>query len=289
MIVVAGDLLRRLDIESSEGPGYGAASSARIGAVLDGQAIRTAAWLSHAQRSVRLFAKVGAADLSALESELTAREIEPSLAVAAAMPTASLAAVTESTHTTQRYLDLGAAASLDAEDASEGVLAGARWLHLSGHLFYRENSRAAASALIALAKEMGIGISVDPGSAHLLRAASASAFIDWTSGVDLVLANLDETRVLVGATGPFIDFEALGAVYPHAVVKLASMGAAYVSASRREQVAASRVEVKDRMGVGDAFVAGFLASWVEARDPLAALNQGNATAQKCLHLTGALP
>src|SRR5690606_17618267 len=125
---------------------------------------------------------------------------------------------------------------LASEDIPDDLLDGMRWLHVSGYLFYRPGPRAVAQHLIAQAHEREIGVSTDPASALLLRAASASAFIEWTRGVDLILPNLDETRVLVGATGPFIDFEALGNLYPHSVVKLASMGAAYVSSERREQV-----------------------------------------------------
>ena len=61
---------------------------------------------------------------------------------------------------------------------------------------------------------------------------AAEDFLGWIDGADLVFPNIDEARVLVGATGPQIDLDALAARFPHVVVTLGSMGAAYLGGSR---------------------------------------------------------
>ena len=127
------------------------------------------------------------------------------------------------------------------------------------------------------------------GTTAFLREVTPEAFVDWTRDVDLLVPNLDEARLLVGATGPFVDFDALTRMYPHVVVTLGSMGAAYVAGDTREQVAAPRVQVIDTTGAGDAFTAGFLSSWVSGRDPRAALQGGIGSASRCIQQRGARP
>ena len=132
-------------------------------------------------------------------------------------------------------------------------------------------------------------MSVDPSTVSFLRAAGADAFLGWIDGVELVLPNIDEARVLVGSTGPQIDLDALAARFAHVVVTLGSMGAAYLGGKERIQVTAPRVGVVDTTGAGDAFAAGFLARWVEGATPEEALDGGRAAAETCVTHLGARP
>ena len=288
MIVVAGDLLRLVTVNAqADDPAFGS-TPADIGFALDGQGLRSAAWLAKEDAPVRLCSAVGSPDAPALTTALAARGIESAFAEINDASTGVLARVS-TPQGRSSFVDLGAASHFSPDAVPAGVLEGASWLHLSGFWLYETDTRSVARRLINQAKDLKLGVSVDPGSVNHLRAASAEAFIEWTTGVDLIFPNLDETRVLVGASGPFIDFEALGGIYPQAAVKLGSMGAAYVGQSAREQVAASRVDVVDSAGVGDAFAAGFLLAWVGGANPSTALSQGNALAQQCLQQRGALP
>lgn len=287
MIVVAGDLLRLVTIDARDlGPSLGP-TPASIDFALDGQGVRSASWLAHEGAPVRLCSAVGTRDEPALTAALAAKKIDSAFATIDDAPTGVLARVDATEHAV--FLSEGASSRLSVDDVSASLFEGASWFHLSGFWFYKSATRAVARELISRAKANGAGVSVDPGSVQHLRAASAEAFIEWTVGVDLIFPNLDETRVLVGASGPFIDFEALGRIYPHAAVKLGSMGAAYVGQGDREQVAAPRVDVVDRAGAGDAFAAGFLSAWTEGANAGIALTQGNALAQRCLQRHGALP
>ncbi|TXJ07275.1 MAG: hypothetical protein E6Q27_01690 [Aeromicrobium sp.] len=291
MILVAGDLLNVVKIVASKDEPRQCMALADIHQSTGGQAVRTAAWLTHSNTPTRVFAKVGARDGSRHADALRGYGIDPFLAVGRDVATGTIASVTDSTLDAGRavYGTPIATEDFTSSDIPEDLFEGAQWLHLSGFWFYHPNSRAVARKLIEIAKEVGIGTSVDPGSNVLLRGASAAAFISWTQGVDLVFPNLDETRALVGASGPFIDFEALGSAYPEAAVKLGSMGAAYVGRGAREQVAAARVDAVDRAGVGDAFAAGFLSARLAGEKPEVCLAQGNALAQICLQSQGALP
>ncbi len=289
MIVVAGDVLRSIRIDAAADATSVGPVPAAIEFSIAGQGARTAAWLGHQGVTTTLLAKVGPDDRESMTNQLTQYGVTPHFVASTRVNSGVLAYVTDANSPMRHYVDLDQAAQLDQGDVSDDLFTEVGWLHLSGYLFYEPHVRAAARRLIEMAKQSGAGISVDPGSATHLRTVSAEAFIEWTNGVDLIFPNLDETRVLVGATGPFIDFEQLVAHYPHAAVTLGAMGSAYVGSNVREQVAASRVDVVDQSGVGDAYSAGFLAAWVTGADPKTALSQGNALAQACLGRSGSLP
>ena len=118
---------------------------------------------------------------------------------------------------------------------------------------------------------------------------AGAVFLGWIDGADVIFPNLDEARVLVGSTGPQIDLEALAVRFPHVVVTLGSMGAAYLSGTERTQITAPRIDVIDTTGAGDAFAAGFLARWVEGATPEEALDGGRAAAETCVAHLGARP
>ena len=133
--------------------------------------------------------------------------------------------------------------------------------------------------LLAEARRRGARVSVDPSSVAFLRAAGGADFLGWIDGADVIFPNLDEARVLVGSTGPQIDLDALAARFPHVVVTLGSMGAAYLGGTERAQITAPRIDVVDTTGAGDAFAAGFLARWVDGATPEEALDGGRAAAE----------
>ena len=98
--------------------------------------------------------------------------------------------------------DTGANATLDASDLPEEVFRPSAHLHLSGYPLLHPESRDAAFAAMGMAREIGMTISVDPSSVALLEGVGPGNFLDWTVGVDLLLANADEARVLSGQTRP---------------------------------------------------------------------------------------
>ena len=122
-----------------------------------------------------------------------------------------------------------------------------------------------------------------------LRAAGGERFLGWIDGADVIFPNLDEARVLVGASGPNVDLDVLGGLFAHVVVTLGSMGAAYLGGTERAQITAPRIDVVDTTGAGDAFAAGFLARWVDGATPEEALDGGRAAAETCVAQLGARP
>lgn len=73
------------------------------------------------------------------------------------------------------------------------------------------------------------------------------------------------------------------------VVTLGREGAMCVSAQEVSHAPASRVQIVERTGSGDAFNAGFLAAWVHGRSDRDCLAQGNRSSSFVLGVLGAQP
>ncbi|WP_313408816.1 sugar kinase [Aeromicrobium sp.] len=289
MILVVGDVVDDIGVLPLEPVAPRSDTRAQIRMTPGGSAANTAAWLGFLGSPARFFGKVGNDGVERHAASLREHQVDPRLVADPLLPTATIVLTLDDDADRTMYVDRAANGTLTLDDLDDGLWADVDWLHLTGYTFFDPETRAVAVELIAEAKRRGAGVSVDPSTTAFLREVTPEAFVDWTSGVDLLMPNLDEARLLVGATGPFVDFDALTRMYPQVAVTLGSMGAAYVAGSVREQVAAPRVQVIDTTGAGDAFAAGFLASWVERKDARVALQGGIGAASRCVQQRGARP
>lgn len=289
MILVVGDVVDDIGVLPLEPVAPRSDTRAQIRMTPGGSAANTAAWLGFLGAPARFFGKVGNDGVQRHADALRDHQVEPRLVADPLLPTATIVLTLDDDADRTMYVDRAANGTLTLDDVADDLWDDVDWLHLTGYTFFDPETRGVAVELISEAKRRGAGVSVDPSTTAFLREATPAAFLDWTSGADLLLPNLDEARLLVGATGPFVDFDALTRMYPHVVVTLGSMGAAYVSGSVREQVAAPRQQVIDTTGAGDAFTAGFLAAWIEHRDARAALTAGIGAAGRCVEQRGARP
>lgn len=163
-------------------------------------------------------------------------------------------------------------------------------LHLSGYTLLAEGSRDAGLAALGLAREAGMTVSVDPSSAAPLEAVGAARFLAWTHGADLLLANAAEAAVLTGIPDPHQGAAQLAETYGEVVVKRGAAGALWHGGFIAASAPAERgVEVVDTTGAGDAFAAGFLATWLLHPEPETALAAGNRLAARAVATVGARP
>jgi sugar/nucleoside kinase (ribokinase family) len=186
--------------------------------------------------------------------------------------------------------DAGANATLAPEHVPERPFRPGAHLHLSGYTLLNPGSRDAGLAALGLAAAHGLTVSVDPSSAALLEHVGPARFLEWTRGVDVLLANRDEAAVLADLPEPRAAAEALGDTYREVVVKLGADGALWQQGFIVASAPAERgVEVVDTTGAGDAFAAGFLASWLLHPEPESALAAGNRLAARAVGRVGARP
>jgi sugar/nucleoside kinase (ribokinase family) len=133
-------------------------------------------------------------------------------------------------------------------------------------------------------------VSVDPSSVALLEAVGTDQFLEWTRGVTLLLPNIDEALALTGCSTAGAASAELATSYDEVVVTLGADGALWQRGFITATAAAERVtDVVDTTGAGDAFAAGFLASWLLHPEPETALAAGNRLAATAISRVGARP
>lgn len=288
-ILVAGDIVTDVVAVHSGPLSADSDTPARVAMTGGGAAANTAAWLAHAGAEVSLIGAVGAdAAGRARLAELTASGVDCSGVVTSpAAPTGTVIVLTDGRHRTM-VTDRGANHELRPShvDAALAAHPAAAHLHLSGYTLLDETSRAAGLRALSA---FGGPTSVDAASAAPLR--QAGEFLDWIRGTGLLLANLDEARVLTSTVDdpPETVALALARFVPEVVVKLGSSGAVWASGDEVRAVPATPATVVDTTGAGDAFAAGLLAARVAGAGLDAALAQAVRLGAQAVAAVGARP
>jgi sugar/nucleoside kinase (ribokinase family) len=146
----------------------------------------------------------------------------------------------------------------------------ADWLYVSGYALLNAGSRPSAVAALALARERGWSVAVDPASAAPLAAFGADAFLAMVGTEVLLLPNADEALVLTGHADAETAARALGRRVGAAVVKRGADGAVWSDGGTAVAVPGVTAPVVDTTGAGDAFAAAFLTTAGDVAARLAA-------------------
>jgi len=165
-----------------------------------------------------------------------------------------------------------AGANLAPADVPDGLIRGARILHLSGVTPALGPSAAeSVGHAVAVARESGVAVSFDVNYRALLWPAEEAAPVLrlLARSADVLFTGSAEAAVLCGSdeSDPerlANEVHRLGSA--EVVLKLGADGALAVSDRGRAHVAAPSVTVVDPLGAGDAFVAGYLAGMLEGVD-----------------------
>lgn len=269
-------------------------TAARITTTGGGSAANTAAWLAHAGATVDLLGVVGV-DLAGEEriAELTEAGVGCACVVwSRTSPTGTILVLTNGTHRTF-VTDRGANHELQPSDVDEAlaVLPELAHLHLSGYTLLDESTRAAGLRALAKAADLGLSTSLDAASAEPLRAVGSDQFLAWARGAGLLLANIDEARVLASTVDVSPEAAALRLArsVPEVVVKRGPHGALWARGGEVRTVAAAAAEVVDTTGAGDAFAAGLLAARLAGADVDAGLSAAVRLGAVAVGLVGGRP
>jgi len=178
----------------------------------------------------------------------------------------------------------GADQRLQPEDVDPAWLAGAAWLHTTGMCLRASPVREAVLHGMALAREMGLTVSLDLNlrvelwgldgeTRQTMERAIALSDVVLGSGPEEIVpvAGVDDVD---GAAHSLSDGKRL------VVARLGSQGALAAAPRLREacHVPAFPMPVVDTLGAGDAFDAGFIAARLAGCDMREALRWGNAAA-----------
>ncbi len=293
-VVVVGDLVTDVLAVLSGPVAAGTDTPARIQFTAGGSAANTAAWFAALGVPVTLVAAAGTDPAGGDRiAELTAAGVDCAIRRHEDAVTGTVV-VLAGNGDRSMLCDRGANALLRPSDVDNALAAApdAVHLHLSGYTLFDDRSRPAGLRALAAARQAGRTVSVDAASAGPLTWVGAETFLAWVHGVDLLLANADEARVLAGSglsTGPEELAARLASACRYAVIKLAEHGAVWAGGGATVRCRAEPVTLADPTGAGDAFAAGLLTAWLAGADPAGALAAGARSGARAVTRVGARP
>jgi sugar/nucleoside kinase (ribokinase family) len=287
-VVVVGDLLYDLLARVEGSVAFGTDTFTKIHAAAGGSGANTAAWLASLGVETHFVGRIGGDALGeALAGELKRSGVTPHLTRDPSLPTGKVFVLVDGAGERTMITDRGAGEALSPEDLPETLFRGGH-LHVSGYAFSGGSRQETALRALRLAREAGMGASVDPSSVPMLEAIGTERFLGWTQGADLCLPNLEEGALLAAEKDPDLIAQKLLLHYSTVVLKLGARGAMYAGASgERVHLPVSPARVVDTTGAGDALCAGFLAAWLSGGTPVESLRRGLGVATKVVGRLGA--
>ena len=267
-VVVVGDLVMDVVLAADRDLARGTDITGRVALRQGGSAASTARWLGKIGARSSLVCAVGR-DVAgrALVAALTTDGVTVRAVRVAGVPTGRIGVFVEAGGERSFVTDRGAALRLRPEDLNPAWFAGAEVVHLPAYSLLDQPLGRAGMVAIRLAREAGAVVTVDLSSSGPLLAKgrrSALALIR-EAAPDLLFATREEAKALMGSKRE----ERLLDLAPIAIVKRGRKGAIVLlrdgDQPLRFEVATASVKTGDTTGAGDAFNAGFLAAWVEAR------------------------
>ncbi len=285
-MVVVGDLATDVVAVLSGEPAPGSDRPATIRSRGGGAGANVAAHLAALGVPVVLAGCVGDdAAGAALVAELAAAGVGLAVRTVPGTASGTIVSLVEPGGQRSMLADRGANLELRADDVPLPATGG--HLHLSGYTLLDARPRAAGLAALVAARAAGCRVSLDPASTGPLRTYGVDRWLADTAGVDLVLPNADEARLLTGCADVVDAARALAGRHPAVAVTLGADGALWAAGGTVVHRAAQPADVVDTTGAGDAFTAGLLSVWLAGGDPAAALDAGLARAAAVVGRPGA--
>lgn len=285
-MIYVGDVMTDITALLQDDVATGSDARACITMQPGGAAANSARWSAWLGFSTVLLAAVGDDDAGqALQAQLRSEGVDPRLSVRSGMRTGACVVIVGTDGERTMLPDSGANASLQAVDLD---LTTDDHVHISGYSLFHDTSRTAAMSMIAQARHAGASVSLDPASTSPMH-RHLTAVREACQSVDVILANQPEAALLSGESDPEQAAVVLQQWCRVAVVK---KGGAGVTAAVDDDVLslpAHGAHVVDTTGAGDAFAAGFLATWHEGSGLHEALTRGQLTAAEAISRVGAGP
>jgi sugar/nucleoside kinase (ribokinase family) len=255
-----------------------------------GSAANVASWLAHLGAPVELTARVGVDERGdAALAQLIASGVTMRATRDPDLPTGRCLVIVTPDGERTMFPDPGAHARRPVADIDTRDWRAGEHLHASGYSLLREGSRAAVLTALERARDAGLSVSVDASSEAPLLSLGPDRFLAWLAPGDLLFANGPEARALTSRAGAHEALDDLAGRGLVPVLKWGAHGAAAAQGGRRWSIPAAPATARDSTGAGDAFAAGFLASWTRAGDIEAALGLATRIAARAVSQPGGRP
>ncbi|MDH2390022.1 PfkB family carbohydrate kinase [Streptomyces sp. HNM0663] len=290
-LLVAGDVVTDVVAVHRAPLARGTDTEAVIRILPGGAGANAACWAARwGLTDVRVLAQVGAGDAAWHEGQLLAAGVRPLLVADRDAPTATVIALVDATAERTFLTDNGAALRLAPADWSPSLLEGIGHLHVSGYLLFSDAGRGLVRLALETARSRGVTTSVDPASTGFIAALGVDRMLAAIDGVDVLLPNADEARLLTGLPDAADAAAKLSRIVPLTVVTLGARGALVAqSGAVTARVPGIRAQAVDSTGAGDAFTGAFLAAWLTGGDAARAAADGCRAGAEAVTALGGRP
>jgi sugar/nucleoside kinase (ribokinase family) len=283
--VVIGDLVLDVVLAPARPLEQGTDVTGRVLVRQGGSATTTARWLGRLGARSTLVCAIGRDSAGrALVAAATADGVTVHAVRVSGARTGRIGVLVEPGGERSFVTDRGAALQLRPEDLRPDWFAGADAVHLPAYSLFDRPLGLAGLEAIRIAHDAGVAVTLDLASSGPLldRGRRAAFALIAEAAPDLLFATRDEAKALAGPRRE----ERLLRVAPVVVVKRGRKGATILARQPdderhghlRFEVATTAIKAPDSTGAGDAFDAGFLYGWLDARRrglaPSAALQRG---------------
>ncbi len=269
----------------------GTDTAARIRILPGGAGANAACWAARSGcADVRLLGRVGEDEARWHEQRLRDAGVRPLLVADPQAPTATVIALVDPTAERTFLTDSGAVLRMGPADWSPSLLDGVGHLHLSGYLLFSDTSRRLALLALESAHARGVPVSVDPASAGFITELGVDRVLAALEGVDVLIPNADEARLLTGLADPADAAAALSRRVPLTVVTLGADGALVAeSGTVTAHIPPVPAKAVDSTGAGDAFTGAFLAARLSGATAATAAARGCRAGAQAVTVVGGRP
>ncbi len=268
---------------------FGGDTRAAISTQGGGAAANVATWLAFNKESVYLVSRVGDDQPGEyIHKELDMYGVAHSPHRIHGEKTGTVIILIHENGERTMFPDSGANSGLSLSDLPP--LAGIDAVYISGYCLINPKSRNSALAMMKKINEADIPIVLDPGTVGALRSVPFVQIEEWIKLCDVLILNQEEANYIAQDNEIEGTLVSLAKLTPLVVIKQGSKGAtAIYDQLMISEVPTMEIDAVDTTGAGDAFAAGFMASWFEDSDLEEAIENGAESARICIKNVGARP
>ena len=282
-IIFVGDVMQDILISHKDEISFGSDTQANIKMQGGGSATNAAVWASTQNLEVGLVARIGDDQTGKIIlQELNRPNLNLNLVKTENVASGSCAILIDATGERTMFPDPGANIFLTSEDVPKDWFNQAEIIHISAYSLLRKNTKNAIGEIIKIAKENGLKTSVDVASSQPLIDNDGFNALKELSPWDYLFANKDEAEVLG-------DVTKIKSLCQNLILKQGSKESLWITDNSEIKEVPEKVVVKDLIGAGDAFAAGFLVSVVNKESPQNTLKNANQLGAKAVSINGARP
>lgn len=285
MVLVVGDVIDDILVRPKGPIRANTDVDSEIRVAPGGSAANFACWMASLSAKVNFVGRVSQADVQKHTTNLESYGVAPHLQADEKLPTGSIVVLVEGEERTF-LTDRGANKNLDVSLIPDELFGDL--VYISGYSLLSLSDRVVKD-LISRAHKLGARVACDPGSAGFIDDFGVARFLDALAGVDILLPNLEEGRLLSGEDRPELICGFLSERFETVALTMGNQGCAIQSGDEFLRVEATEAEVVDPTGAGDAFAAAFLAALRSGKDLQASAAAGIRQGAIAVTLAGGRP